>query len=109
MKTTEAPTSIPRARPVRRSPADLPFQFADRGLAQALAAERTEPDWLRAERLAAWERFEAMPVEGNQLYTPYIDLRGASLAGVRPYVRAAALPGPPPKRGSALPATGPPS
>ncbi|HYN69795.1 MAG TPA: SufD family Fe-S cluster assembly protein [Candidatus Eisenbacteria bacterium] len=102
MNTTETPTSIPRARPVRRSPAELPFSFADRGLAQVLAAEREEPDWLRAERLAAWERFEAMPVEGNQLYTPYIDLRGASLADVRPYVRTASVPGPAPRRGSAV-------
>jgi Fe-S cluster assembly scaffold protein SufB len=74
------------ARPARRSPADLPFRFADRGLAQALAAEREEPAWLRAERIAAWQAFEAMPVESNQLYTPYIDLRAASLEAVRPYV-----------------------
>jgi Fe-S cluster assembly scaffold protein SufB len=100
VNATETPTSIPRARPVRRSPADLPFQFADRGLAQALSAEREEPDWLLAERLAAWERFEAMPVEGNQLYTPYIDLRGAVLTDARPYVRTASLPGPAPKHGA---------
>ena len=35
------------ARPARRGPADLPFRFPDRGLAQALAAERSEPAWLR--------------------------------------------------------------
>ena len=83
---------------MRRSPSDLPFQFADRGLAEALAVEREEPDWLRAERLAAWERFAAMPVEGNQLYTPYIDLRGAVLGDARPYVRTSSVPGPAPKR-----------
>jgi Fe-S cluster assembly scaffold protein SufB len=83
---TPAP-EIPRAaRPVRRGPADLPFRFADRGLAQALAAEREEPAWLRAERLEAWQAFEALPVEANQLYTPYIDLRAAELQEVRPYV-----------------------
>jgi Fe-S cluster assembly scaffold protein SufB len=76
-----------RPRPVRRSPADLPFRFPDRGLAQALAAEREEPAWLRAERIAAWKAFEELPVEANQLYTPYIDLRGASLNEVRPYVK----------------------
>jgi Fe-S cluster assembly scaffold protein SufB len=80
---TKAPD---RPRPIRRSPADLPFRFADRGLAQALAAEREEPDWLRDERIDAWKAFEALPVEGNQLYTPYIDLRAASLEEVRPYV-----------------------
>jgi Fe-S cluster assembly scaffold protein SufB len=74
----------------RRAPADLPFHFADRGLAQTLAAERTEPAWLRDERLAAWEAFESLPVEANQLYTPYVDLRGASLETAGPYVRTAA-------------------
>jgi Fe-S cluster assembly scaffold protein SufB len=83
-------TSAPKARPVRRGPADLPFRFADRGLAQALAAERDEPAWLRAERIAAWKAFEALPVEGNQLYTPYVDLRNAKLEGARPFVRTAA-------------------
>jgi len=106
VSSTETEISIPRVRPVRRSPADLPFQFADRGLAEALSAEREEPDWLRAERLAAWERFEAMPVEGNQLYTPYIDLRGAVLTDVRPYVRTASVPGPPPKHGAAASSDG---
>ena len=83
--TTE--TRLPdRPRPIRRGPAELPFHFADRGLAEALAAERDEPGWLRAERLEAWTAFEAMPVESNQLYTPYIDLRAAALDEVRPYV-----------------------
>jgi Fe-S cluster assembly scaffold protein SufB len=83
---TPAPTVDRAARPARRSPSDLPFRFADRGLAQALAAERDEPGWLRAERLEAWKAFEALPVEPNQLYTPYIDLRAADLAEARPYV-----------------------
>ena len=76
-------------RPRRRAPAYLPFQFADRGLAQALAAEREEPAWLRADRLAAWKAFEALPVEGNQLYTTYVDLRSAKLETARPYLRTA--------------------
>jgi Fe-S cluster assembly scaffold protein SufB len=77
-----------RPRPIRRTPAELPFRFADRGLAQALAAEREEPAWLRAERIEAWKLFESLPVEANQLYTPYIDLRAAALDDVRPYVTA---------------------
>ena len=51
----------PRPRPARRAPTDLPFRFADEGLAEALAAERSEPDWLRAERIAAFEAFERAP------------------------------------------------
>ena len=68
-------TRATTARTPRRAPADLPFGFADRGLAQALAAERDEPAWLRQERLAAFAAFESLPVESNQLYTPYIDIQ----------------------------------
>ena len=82
----------PRPRPVRRAPTDLPFRFANRGLALALAAERSEPDWLRAERIAAFEAFERLPIEPNQLYTTYLDLRNAMLADTRPYIRTAAAP-----------------
>ena len=84
-RTTRATT----ARTPRRAPADLPFVFADRGLAEALAAERDEPAWLRDERIAAFAAFESLPVESNQLYTPYIDLRAADLFSVRPFVRTA--------------------
>ena len=84
----------PRPRPARRAPTDLPFTFADRALAEALATERSEPDWLRAERIAAFEAFEALPIEPNQLYTTYLDLRNADLTSARPHVRTAAAPNP---------------
>ena len=91
---TVEPSTAPvaRPRPVRRAPTDLPFTFAGKALGDALAAERSEPDWLRAERIAAWEAFEALPLEPNQLYTTYLDLRNAELADVRPYVRTASAP-----------------
>ena len=96
MTSTSAPAGEPstaaRPRPVRRAPADLPFSFATRELALALAAERGEPDWLRDDRLAALEAFDAAVVESNQLYTPYIDLRGAMLDGVDPWIRTASVP-----------------
>ncbi len=82
----------PRPRPVRRAPTDLPFTFADQGLAEALGAERAEPDWLRAERLAACQAFEQLPIEPNQLYTTYLDLRNADLAAARPYLLTASAP-----------------
>ncbi len=88
--TIDTPTSGP-ARPRRRAPSDLPFTFVDRDLAERLATERDEPDWLREERLAGVQAFEQLPIEANQLYTPYIDLRGAALEGAEPYV----LDGPP--------------
>ena len=78
------------ARTARRAPTDLPFVFPDRGLAQALAAEREEPVWLRDDRLAAWKAYDALPIESNQLYTTYVDLRAADLFAVKPYVKTAA-------------------
>jgi Fe-S cluster assembly protein SufB len=87
--TVARPPRAATARTARRAPADLPFVFADRGLAQALAAERDEPAWIRDERLAAFTAFESLAVETNQLYTPYIDLRGADLFTARPFVRTA--------------------
>ncbi|MBA3875344.1 MAG: hypothetical protein C0498_00165 [Anaerolinea sp.] len=84
-------------RPVRsprRSPADLPFRFADEALARRLATERSEPDWLLLDRLAGAAAFAALPTESNQLYTPYIDLRGAVLDAVRPWIHTASAPVP---------------
>jgi Fe-S cluster assembly scaffold protein SufB len=83
--THDASTITP-VRPRRRTPSDLPFTFVTRELAERLATERDEPEWHRDERLAAVERFESLPIETNQLYTPYIDLRGAALEGAEPYV-----------------------
>ena len=74
------------ARALRRAPADLPFTFLDRGLVESLSAERAEPAWLLDDRLAALALFEELPVESSQLYTPYVDLRAASLDGAAPYV-----------------------
>jgi Fe-S cluster assembly protein SufD len=88
-----APAAAPAARP-RRAPADLPFAFADAALADALGAERDEPAWLRDDRRAAAEAYEGLPVESNELYTTYVDFRGADLFAARPYVRTAATPGP---------------
>jgi Fe-S cluster assembly scaffold protein SufB len=90
---TPSDRAVERARPARRSPADLPFAFADRTLVERLANDGGEPAWLRADRLAAFERFESLPVEANQLYTPYLDLRGADLMDAVPYgTSAAAMP-----------------
>jgi Fe-S cluster assembly scaffold protein SufB len=88
---TPAPTPtdaarLASARPVRRSPSDLPFRFPSAALAERLTSERDEPAWLREERLAAAAAYDALPVEANQLYTPYIDLRSATLDEAEPYV-----------------------
>ncbi len=86
--------AAPAAR-ARRSPADLPFSFADAALAVALGSERDEPAWLREDRLAAAAEFARLPVESNELYTTYVDFRGADLAGARPHLRTATAPATP--------------
>ncbi len=79
------------ARAPRRGAMDLPFSFATPEHVEALAAQRSEPGWLREDRLEAMTAFEALPLEGNLLYTPYVDLRAASLEGAAPYVRTATV------------------
>ncbi|MGH2464999.1 MAG: SufB/SufD family protein [Candidatus Limnocylindrales bacterium] len=85
------PARIERAGATeRRGLADLPFRFADRALIESIVTERGEPGWLKAERLGAFEAFDALATEPNRLYTPYIDLRPAELMDVRPYLQTAA-------------------
>jgi Fe-S cluster assembly scaffold protein SufB len=89
--TTGAPTRRERAttRAARRAPADLTFTL-DEATVEAFAS--SEPEWLAADRRAAFALFASLPSEGNQLYTPYIDLRGAELADVRLYEEPASSP-----------------
>jgi Fe-S cluster assembly scaffold protein SufB len=86
-----APTDAPArpARAPRRSPNELTFTLDE---AFVEAAATGEPDWLAADRRAAFARYRALPIETNQLYTTYVDLRTADLAAVVPFERAAAAP-----------------
>ena len=93
--TEVAEPSVAAGRPARaprRGAMDLPFSYVTRDQVEALAAARREPGWLREDRLAALAAFEALPVEGNRLYTPYVDLRAASLDTAAPYVLTASRP-----------------
>ncbi len=85
------PQRATTARAARRAPADLTFTL-DEGTVEAFAAG--EPDWLAADRRAALALFNSLPSEANQLYTPYIDLRGAELGDVRLYDEPAGAPDP---------------
>jgi len=76
------------ARTPRRAPDELPFTFLTEALVTAISDRHDEPAWMREDRLAAFARFAAMPVEPNRLYTPYVDLRAASLDGATPYATA---------------------
>jgi Fe-S cluster assembly scaffold protein SufB len=78
-----APAAAPaRQRAPRRSPTELTFQL-DESLVERFAA--TEPDWLAADRRDALDRYRSVPIEPNQLYTTYLDLRLADLGEVRLY------------------------
>ena len=87
------PTALPaQARPARaprRAPSDLSFVL-DEAFVEARTA--AEPDWLAADRMAAFARYGDLPVETNQLYTTYVDLRTADLADVRPWDAPASAP-----------------
>ena len=73
-----APTSTERrAAPTRAAPSTSCPCPSTRAPSRPSCAPR--PDWLAADRRAAFEAWDALPVESNQLYTPYIDLRGAQL------------------------------
>jgi len=69
-----------RPRPARRALDDLSLPV-DEAVLEAHAA--AEPDWLTADRRAAFDAWSTLPAESNLLYTPYIDLRGARLDGAR--------------------------
>ena len=77
------------ARAPRRSPNELTFTLDE---AAVTAHAASEPDWLTADRRAAFERYRALPIETNELYTTYVDLRTADLGGVTPWAAPAAGP-----------------
>ena len=79
-----AATTASSARHARRTPTDLTLTFVDEPNVRALSEVAGEPGWLLADRLAGLAAFESLPIETNQLYTTYIDLRNAHLADVRP-------------------------
>jgi Fe-S cluster assembly protein SufD len=64
----------------------LKLTFADEATVNRIAELNREPDWLRAERHDALKRYAELPIETNALFTLYVDLRAAKLAGIAPYL-----------------------
>ncbi|HEX2754390.1 MAG TPA: SufD family Fe-S cluster assembly protein [Candidatus Limnocylindrales bacterium] len=92
--TPEATPATPAAparpaRAPRRSPNELTFTLEEATVAAHAVAE---PDWLTADRSAAFARYRALPIETNQLYTTYVDLRTADLTAVTPWESPAGAP-----------------
>jgi len=78
--TAEPSTAGAPARPVRRALDELSLPVDADLLTQVAAGG---PDWLVADRTAAFEAWSTLPPESNLLYTPYIDLRAARLDDAR--------------------------
>ncbi len=70
--------------------APLNLAWATQTHARGTSSALGEPDWLTADRLAALEQVAELPVEPNQLYITYIDLRAVDFAAVEPYPPTAA-------------------
>jgi len=85
--TTSAAETTPGSaiRAPRQAPTDLTITFAEEAAVRRTSEALGEPAWLLADRLAALGRFAELPIETNQLYTTYVDLRSARLGGVVPY------------------------
>src|SRR5512141_182100 len=63
----------------------LKLPFAGEDVVRGISAAAKEPAWLRDDRLTALAAFNELPLEGNQLFTLYVDLRAARWADIAPY------------------------
>jgi Fe-S cluster assembly scaffold protein SufB len=71
-----------RPRPARQGLTDftLPVQRED---VDEIGLTTDGPEWLAADRTVAFDAFESLPAETNELYKTYIDLRAAQLGSAR--------------------------
>jgi Fe-S cluster assembly scaffold protein SufB len=67
-------------------PDALKLPFAGEEIVRALSRKSDEPDWLLADRLTAYQLYNELPVETNNLFTLYVDLRAARWAEIDPYL-----------------------
>jgi Fe-S cluster assembly scaffold protein SufB len=89
--TAEADVLAPKPAAVRQSPTDLTLSFVDEATVRAVAAAAGDAEWLLLDRLAGLAAFGELPMETNPLYTTYVDLRNAKLAGARQYSGSAVV------------------
>ena len=79
------------ALPARQAPTDFTLPVS-RAAIDAITPIDGDPDWLRTDRQAAFDAFEALPAESNLLYTTYFDFRNVQLAGARVTTSVASAP-----------------
>ena len=65
----------------------LSLPFAGEDFVRTVSAG--EPDWLVQDRLAALALYNELPVETNQLFTLYVDLRAVKFEEIAPYRQSA--------------------
>src|SRR3990172_3307877 len=63
----------------------LKLPFAGEDVVRGISDAANEPAWLRDDRLTALAAYNDLPLEGNQLFTLYVDLRAARWADIAPY------------------------
>jgi len=67
-------------------PDTLKIPFAGEEIVRGLVTAGNEPDWLLNERLSGLANYLGLPVEANNLFTLYVDLRAAKWAEIEPYL-----------------------
>ncbi len=63
----------------------LKLPFAGEDIVRRLSADLGEPKWLLQDRLAAYKSYVGLPIETNNLFTLYVDLRAARFGDIEPY------------------------
>ncbi len=70
----------------------LRLPFASESIVDRIADHSGEPAWMRDERHDALRRAAGLPVESNQLFTTYVDLRAARFDELEPYLEVGDAP-----------------
>ena len=63
----------------------LKLPFAGEEIVRRLSADLEEPKWLLEDRLDAYAKYAELPIETNNLFTLYVDLRAARWAELETY------------------------
>jgi Fe-S cluster assembly scaffold protein SufB len=70
----------------------LKLPFAGEAIVRGLSASTNEPQWLLHDRLAGLAAYLDLPIETNNLFTLYVDLRQARFAEIEPYTETGDAP-----------------
>ncbi len=71
----------------------LKLPFAGEDFVRRISADLEEPEWLLEERMDALRLYDELPIETNNLFTLYVDLRAAHWNDIEPYREIGDAPG----------------